>query len=190
MRRIRLCQETDLPSLYKCLRRVKEGIRLEGLDYWNDEYPLEEDLKEDFEAGRLYIVKEGGRVIGALAVSHDVAHSFFPESRSEKKAVDLLDKVGHKGEDVLMISRLMIDPAFQKKGIGTEFLKSILANYRHTSFLISVSKRNVKAVSFYKKNGFVPSFSPEFEYGGFPSSEFVLMTRMYRPQGLCKEPLF
>lgn len=190
MRRICKCLESDLPSLYKCLRRVKAGIAYDGLSYWNDEYPLEEDLRKDYEDGRLYLVKDGARVIGSAALSQDIAYSFFPVSMSERKAVELLDKVGHKGEEVLVISRLMIDPAYQGKGIGTEFLKAILSNYRHSSVLISIAMENETAISFYKKNGFRMVGPYPFEYGESKEVRFALMSRMYKPMGLCKEPIF
>ena len=179
-----------MPSLYKCLRRVKEGIAYDGLSYWNDDYPLEEDLKRDYEDGRLYLVKDGARVIGAASLSQDIAYNFFPLTLSERKAVELLEKVGHKGEDILVISRLLIDPAYQQKGIGTEFLKAILSNYRHSSVLISVAKENQKAISFFKKNGFKMVGPYPFEYGGEEELRFALMSKMYKPMGLCKEPIF
>lgn len=190
MRRICRCQDKDLPSLYKCLRRVKEGIAYDGLSYWNEDYPLEEDLRRDYEDGRLYLVKDGARVIGAASLSQDIAYSFFPLTLSERKAVELLDKVGHKGEDILVISRLMIDPAYQQKGIGTEFLKAILSNYRHCSVLISIAMENLAAISFYKKNGFRMVGPYPFEYGETNEGKFALMSKMYKPMGLCKEPIF
>ena len=179
-----------MPSLYKCLHRVKEGIAYDGLSYWNDDYPLEEELRKDYEDGRLYVVKDGARVIGAATLSQDIAYNFFPLTLSERKAVELLDKVGHKGEDILVISRLLIDPAYQGKGIGTEFLKAILSNYRHSSVLISVAKENQKAISFFKKNGFRMVGPYPFEYGEEEELGFVLMSKMYKPMGLCKEPIF
>ena len=187
MHRVCLCKESDLPSLQKCLRRVKEGIKLEGKSFWNDEYPMEEDFKLDQKEGRLYVIKDGARVIGSATAEHDVAEAFFPISKSEAKAIDLLESLGYRGEPLLILTRFMIDPAYQGKGVAKEFLQAVLSYYPKTSVLLSVGKENEKAIAFYRKNGFAVFGSPAFEFGDLPSSDFILMTKMFVPKGLCRE---
>ena len=54
----------------------------------------------------------------------------------------------------LYIGRLIVDPSFQNKGIGTNLLLNIEAMYPRARYELFTSDRSVKNLSLYIKNGY------------------------------------
>ena len=186
MYKIVKAQPTDMPSLMKCLRRTDAGMLEDGLDIWDHGYPAEEDFLEDLEDETLFVVKEGARVIASIGTSFDLTGSFFGESRSQKKTVALLERIGHQGEPVVAFHRLFVDPAYQRKGIAKMLLKAIESRYPETTFVLAVYCDNRKAKAFYEVMGY-QDFGRDFEFEFGPASDEYLMAKPYKKAGLCRE---
>jgi GNAT superfamily N-acetyltransferase len=75
------------------------------------------------------------------------------------KSIDNTGKIvgsvrGHEKEGTLYIGKLMVNPLFQGKGIGTKLLQTIEEDYkdlRKELFTSDLSKQNIK---LYERNGY------------------------------------
>ncbi len=64
--------------------------------------------------------------------------------------------------DVCKIGRLIVDPEFQKKGIGTALLKHIEKMHKNTnSFELFTGSKSVSNIRIYEKNGYVKSHTKD-----------------------------
>ncbi|HMT93454.1 GNAT family N-acetyltransferase [uncultured Thiothrix sp.] len=64
--------------------------------------------------------------------------------------------------DVCKIGRLIVDPEFQKKGIGTALLKHIEQMHENTtSFELFTGSKSVSNIQLYEKNGYVKSHTKD-----------------------------
>jgi GNAT superfamily N-acetyltransferase len=167
MLRFTVAKQQDLPSVMKLFRRVNESLLLQGIDMWNNGYPDEQIFADDISQKHLFIAKDGAIPVTSAAVSFDLKEAFFEETKSEAKVADLLDKVHWKGENVLVLHRLMVDPRKQGKGIAVELLRYIETLYPHRLWIFCAYIANPKAVAFYEKHGFVNAGPYLFEYGPY-----------------------
>ena len=71
---------------------------------------------------------------------------------------------GEMDEDGYYINQLIVDPAFQGKGLGTEIIKKLALEYG--KLYLHVSTDNNGAVRFYKNNGFKENFTGSMKYRG------------------------
>ncbi|AKG36343.1 GNAT family N-acetyltransferase [Paenibacillus durus] len=66
----------------------------------------------------------------------------------------------------LTITRMMVSPDHFRKGIAGRLLEHVFALYPNKErFIVSTGKKNVPAVSLYRKHGFVPITSSEVAPG-------------------------
>jgi GNAT superfamily N-acetyltransferase len=177
-------KEKDLPSVLKLFRRVNAQLSEEGNLMWSHGYPSPEVFQEDIANHRLYLVKEGTRVLAMGAVSHDITDDFFSQSRSQKKTQDVLDLIGWKGEPICLLHRFMSDPAFWGKGVAAELWDYLERRYKGSTWVFAAYCRNEKALAFYRKHGFtVHGIYRDFEWG--EDSVQILISKKYQKDGLC-----
>ena len=124
-------KHNDTPEILKIYQGL---IGVPGCAY-NWHYPNEEDIKSDIKNQALYAMKEEGRIIAVATI--------IPDSESS-------------GNNCVL-ERFSIAPALLGQGIGTVFLKNIVALAREKGFdgiVMLVSKTNLAALVLYDKNGF------------------------------------
>ena len=76
-------------------------------------------------------------------------------AHDEKKLVGIIRAVGD-GYSVLLIQDILVLPEYQRKGIGTKLLNSMLKLYPDIYQTQLVTDRTEKTVAFYKSCGFLP----------------------------------
>jgi ribosomal protein S18 acetylase RimI-like enzyme len=76
---------------------------------------------------------------------------------AEEKGVIVGHAVGHvRPHDVMMLARLYVLPAHQRRGIGARLLSELVARQPGCARIVAdVEPDNVKAVSFYRRQGFI-----------------------------------
>ena len=110
---------------------------------WDEEYPNEETLKEDFEGENLYVFLDGETVIGAV--------SRLPDTDLDGRA-DWKTTKGH-----IEIARVVISRAYAGKSLAVKMLESLFDCLRKqgvTAVHLAAAVCNPAAVKTYKKLGF------------------------------------
>lgn len=109
---------------------------------WNDNYPTLAEIEHDLEKNNLYVMTDGGKIIGAISV--------VPENE-----LDEFDCWSCKeGKE---IARVVIDKAYQGRGLSFEIVQkveSILKKNGCKAIHLSVVKSNIPAYKTYVKAGF------------------------------------
>ncbi len=110
---------------------------------WNESYPTAADAKGDIEAGTLYLLKNGGAIIGCISLE--------PFSADDDLCWRVCD--GKHRE----IVRVAIAPKYQGRGYANIMVKMLIGEMRHigvSSLHLLVAKANPPALNTYKSNGF------------------------------------
>ena len=185
MLKIGLLKENDIPSAEKCFRRVEGNLEEESIIAYPSVLSNENSLHLDAEGHHLYGVKEGIRVIASAGVSHEVLESFFPESQSQRAFEELLFSSPYQGEELLEIHRFHVDPAYQRKGVGSALLRALLASHEEAGFLALIPLDNQAALSFFAKNKFV-LISKDFKLENDEKTPFAVLAYFPKRDGLCR----
>ncbi|MBQ3530452.1 MAG: GNAT family N-acetyltransferase [Oscillospiraceae bacterium] len=89
-------------------------------------------------------------------LEHAFEHSLkILGAHDEEKLVGIIRAVGD-GYSVLFIQDILVLPEYQRKGIGTKLLKSMLGFYPKVYQTQLVTDKTEKTVEFYKSCGFLP----------------------------------
>ncbi len=162
----------DLSTLSKCFRRsLIDSSEEARLSSWENQLP------SLIEEGDIFMAKEGGRILSVGKMSHSV-NAFLGENAYRGEAEDLLESLGYRGEMISIIDFLLVDPSFQRKGIGTSFLTYWQSIHPKSLWLCQCDQTNGEAIAFFKKNGFI-----QIKEKG----SLVLLGKPYRPTGICRE---
>lgn len=181
---IRKGRAEDLPSLLALYRDAIEDSSPKGHHGFDERSIDEKDISSVIEDGRLYVLVEGKAILGAASVSHDVAEAFFPESHSYRKSEDLLERISYRGEPIAILERFLISPDRQKEGLGSEFLQSLLARYKGSTWIFAVKESNTSALSFFLHRGF-SSLGPYPDLEGSGENARCIVYRIHKREGLC-----
>ena len=134
----RLGQQDDAEQVLSLYQRAKNS----AFCVWNDSYPSIAEIEHDLETKNLYVMTDGGKVIGAISV--------VPENE-----LDGFDYWPCKeGKE---IARVVIDKAYQGHGLSFEMVQSVASILRRNGYKaihLSVVKSNIPAYKTYIKAGF------------------------------------
>ena len=134
----RLGQQDDAEQVLSLYQSAKNS----AFCVWNDSYPSIAEIEHDLETKNLYVMTDGGKVIGAISV--------VPENE-----LDGFDYWPCKeGKE---IARVVIDKAYQGHGLSFEMIQrieSILRRNGCKAIHLSVVKTNIPAYKTYIKAGF------------------------------------
>ena len=125
---------------YSCIERMEireytkyiesEILDLYGSVGWTAYTDEPEKLQEGFEHSLLILAAyEGERLIGLIRV---VGNSYT----------------------IVWIQDILVHPDYQRRGIGTALLKSVLTKYSHVRQIELATDNTSKTIAFYKSQGF------------------------------------
>jgi len=140
---IRLANMGDLPQLKEMYRRIVDKMNLEGIQVWDEIYPVD-FLGDDILARCLYILVDNKKIASAFALC---------DSNDGFEYVEWENKYAK----ALYIDRLGVNVNYLRKGIGKQMLDSaiLLAKEQSAKYLrLFVVDTNIPAINLYKKNGF------------------------------------
>lgn len=179
MERLTKAQPPLRPLLDKLLNRVEEGLLRSGLPSFDCFYSRPAELDH------VYVYSSSRRDLGMFEIGSSL-DDCFPESRAFQNSENVLERIAYKGERIVLIKFLAIDPAFEGKGYGRNLLASIHSHFRQTSFFVYLPVQYKRAVRFFQQAGYHP-VSQEGELALF---DMILLCRPYQPSGLCREARF
>ena len=134
----RMATQDDAAQVLSLYESAKSG----ALCVWNESYPSMTEIAHDLETGNLYVMTDGGNIIGAISV--------VPENE-----LDGFDCWSCKGGKE--IARVVIDKAYQGHGLSFEMVQNIVTILRKNgckAIHLSVVKSNIPAYKTYIKAGF------------------------------------
>ena len=136
---LRLAKKEDLTEILKMYRSVigKNGCN------WSISYPNEATLQEDFQAGNLYVLWQGSKMIGA--------GSAVPNNE-----LDDLD-CWQYNKNAREIARIVIKPEYQSKGFGKHLVKKLcykLNEKGYNAVHLLASTKNPHALNLYRETKF------------------------------------
>lgn len=78
----------------------------------------------------------------------------------------------------MFISKIYVDPKYQRKGLATKLFNKVLIEYRddYKLFYLTVNKNNTKAISAYKSFGFTITDSTKTDIGNNYVMDDYIMT--------------
>lgn len=133
-------KETDLPAVLALYRSV---VGTKG-SIWDENYPSEENLQNDFQTGGLYVLKDNKNLIGAVSL---VAEN----------ELDDLDCWKTRDGTQRECARLAVSPQHQGKGYARELANRMLFQLKkdgcHAVHILA-AKCNTHAVNLYRSLGF------------------------------------
>jgi Acetyltransferase (GNAT) family. len=81
-----------------------------------------------------------------------------------------------KQERCWFLHQFYLLPAQQRQGKGTCFLHFLLNEINHETIRLQVNRKNVNAINFYFKNGFIIERAADFDIGnGYFMNDFVMI---------------
>lgn len=90
-----------------------------------------------------------------LALEIQNPHIFFGVARIADGTMAGLTTMGQRTDDTIMLSRLYVDPQYQRHGIGSKLLHASIAAFPAARIiLLEVEEHNQQAHAFYLRHGF------------------------------------
>lgn len=179
MERLTKAKEANRPLLTKLLNRIEDGLERAGLASFQTFYSRPIDLDH------VYVYSSSRRDLGMFEIGSSL-DDCFPAGKAFKNSESIFERIAYKGERIILIKFLGIDPAYEGQGYGRNLLASIHNQFKETSFFVYLPKFYQRAVSFFRLSGYYPVSQD----GELAKEDMVLLCRPYQPSGLCREARF
>lgn len=166
---IRLARPEDVDAVWALVQRAAAHMQALGNPQWGEDYPTRAHYAADQARGELYVsVDEDGTILGAVCLNQEQA----PEYASLPWAVP---------GPAMVLHRLAVDPASQRRGVGRSFFQFGEAMARRLglpTFHLDTYARNDRMQALIRSQGFTQvgtvHFDREGRPDGFPCFEKVL----------------
>lgn len=123
---------------------VYDAVRSRGFCVWSEQYPTALHAEADEKAGCLYVLKDGGKVIGCASIEPIAEDDDLPFWR--------INDGTHRE-----ISRVAISPDYQGKHLAREMVSALLTELKGQgvrSVHLLAAKKNPPAFRTYQSLGF------------------------------------
>lgn len=178
---LRKANLSDLEDVWSLFLSVRAKMETEGNYSWSHkEYPLKEDFLGDIKNNNLYLFFDDGVLIGSCGIAYDPSSYFF-EERNKAKTSEILSKTDlNFNYPSIILERFMVNPSYQRKGIGSLFLKTVEKEEGTKNVIACVYKESEKTIAFYLRNGFQKHFLCDFaDWGKAGQNYFLCVKRAY-----------
>ncbi len=161
--RYRLATTDDLTEICNMIEAAKQLMSDQGIEQWDDIYPVCEDFEEDIKKETMYVVMKDTQLAAIYVISEECDDEYLKCEWENKKPC--------------IIHRFCVAPSFQNSGIGTTVLSHIeeqLMEAGYDSVRLDVFTRNPYALRLYEKNGYVKRGYADWRKGRFLLMEKTL----------------
>ena len=169
---IRKGTAADIPAvagIYDALlTREEQGLLTTG--WTRGVYPTEETARAALEAGTLYVMEDGGRVVAAAKIDQNQMEQ-YAQCRWRSDAAP---------EQVLVLHTLVVDPEAKGRGYGSAFVAFYEKLARETGRLclrMDTNARNTPARALYAKLGYAEVGVVEGVFNGIPGVHLVCLEK-------------
>lgn len=160
--RFRPARLSDLPALMDLTRACIAAMRSLGIEQWDEIYPAEPHHAADIAAGTLWLLEDGGRLIGSLVLDETLDPLW-----------EGLDWQLNEGR-IAAVHRLMIHPSEQGRGLAKlcmEFAEARAGMKGFSALRLDTFTQNPAAVALYEKRGFRRCGTAQMRKGAFIGME-------------------
>lgn len=169
---IRKGTAADIPAvagIYDALlTREEQGLLTTG--WTRGVYPTEQTARTALEAGTLYVMEDGGRVVAAAKIDQNQMEQ-YARCRWHSDAAP---------EQVLVLHTLVVDPEAKSRGYGSAFVAFYEKLARETGRLclrMDTNARNTPARALYAKLGYAEVGVVEGAFNGIPGVRLVCLEK-------------
>ena len=144
----RKTEKEDIPGIMRIICQAQEYMKEQGIDQWQDGYPNEAVFEEDIVRGYSYVMEEGGKIIGTMAVIFDGEPSYDKIYDGAWKTVK---------EPYAAIHRVAVDGAQKGRGIAGVMLSEVekMCRVRGVRSMKNDTHRDNRSMQrMLEKNGF------------------------------------
>ena len=151
---IRAATPNDLPHIMEIVRQAILGMRSEGSDQWNEEYPRLDDFAGDIEEGTLFVdVGDDDRPRGVVCLNFGEPEQY--------KSIEWA-----KIAKALVIHRMAVGPAHRGQGVANRLMD--FAEHRARALGLSYIRSdtyslNLRMNAIFKKWNYSPRGNIRFE---------------------------
>ena len=152
----RLATMDDLTEICNMIEAAKQHMSEQGIEQWDDIYPVCEDFEEDINKKTMYVVIKDTQFAAIYAISEECDDEYFKCEWENRKPC--------------IIHRFCVSPAFQNNGVGAIVLNHIetrLIEAGYDSVRLDVFTQNPYALRLYEKNGYIKRGYAEWRKGRF-----------------------
>lgn len=155
----------DLDNIVLLVGQAVKRMVSQGIDQWDELYPIREDFEQDIQSGQMSL----GTLGGEIAVIYTINRECEPEY--ESAAWKDADK------PFCILHRLCVNPVFQNRGIARRTMEHIereAAEKGIQAIRLDVFSQNPHALSLYQKCGYEKVGTARWRKG-----EFYLMEKYF-----------
>ena len=137
--------KADVPEIITMTRACAKHMIANGIYQWNEHYPTPAAFENDIEQDQLWLLKEGGSVIGSVVV--------FSIMDDEYTEIEWLTP----NEKNIYIHRLAVHPEYQGKGCARmlmDFAEEYARQNNFASVRLDTFSQNPRNNVFYDKRGY------------------------------------
>lgn len=142
---------------FALIQNAIEGLKMRGIDQWDDKYPAFENIEHDIISGHAFGYFTCGTITGYMGLDNE----YPPEYDNVKWK--------YHGQ-ALVVHRLCIKTENQSQGIGSEmmlFAQKYAKDNSYDVIRLDAFSRNPASLRLYEKLGFLRAGSVEFRKGTF-----------------------
>lgn len=166
-------QDGDKDAVMELLNAAKDNMKENGIDQWDEIYPVIGDVAKDINEGTLTLVKQGEKLVAVYTLNktQDAAYKFG----------DFKDK----SDNFVVLHRLCVNPKYQKMGIAVQTLKHIdevALKEGFSSIRLDVFTKNPRAVALYESAGYNYAGDAYFRKGKFMLMEKLILQEVLSGQ--------
>ncbi|WP_445491135.1 GNAT family N-acetyltransferase [Niallia sp. 03133] len=143
--KIRQGQLNDLPIIMNFVKKNVSIMKEEGNDQWSNDYPIEDDFKNDIVNHHLFVAVLEDRPVGAITIDREFNENYHKVNWT------------YPEKNFFVIHRLAVDPGIRGGGIASELLSfAEVYAIEHDTFYLKTDtySLNDKAHNLFMKNGY------------------------------------
>lgn len=169
IRKAKISDIDDVAEIYEEIH-TREDLGLITVGWIRDLYPTRQTALDSLRRDDLFVYEHEGKVIAAAIINKIQDESY----------VNAPWKYGAKDIEVCVIHTLVVDPKFNGKGIGVDFVQFYeeYAKEKGCSELrLDTNGKNLKARALYKNLGFEEIAIVPTTFNGIPDLNLVLLEK-------------
>ncbi len=148
----------DLDDIEDLVRQAVRNMEQQGINQWDDMYPIGEDFQKDIEEQNLFVGTYEGKIVAICTLNKEVDEEYEKGLWENPK------------EDFLAIHRLCVNPTFQNMGIAKntmKFIEKIAVSKEIRAIRLDVFSKNPYALKLYNAFGYINVGTVQWRKGKF-----------------------